>query len=96
MWLQKNLIMYKNNDKEMLLCDCESSEHVIVVFIDGIETYPMVYFHIHLKKLPWRQRLVHGIKYIFGYQSKYGAFDEFIFNKDDVHKLEKMAEYLKK
>lgn len=88
--------MYKNNYKDILICDCESSEHVIIVLTDGNETYPTVYFHVHLKKLPWRERLIQGIKYIFGYQSKYGAFDEFIFNKNDVHKLEKMVEYLNK
>lgn len=88
--------MYKNNDKEMLLCDCESSEHVMLVFFDGIETYPMVYFHVHLKKLPLYKRIIYAIKYIFGYQSKYGAFDEFIFNNNDIDKLEKIAKYLKK
>jgi len=38
---------------------------------------------------------LYGIKYIFGYQSKYGAFDEFIINPKDANKLEKIVKYLK-
>jgi hypothetical protein len=34
------------------------------------------------------------LKYIFGYQCKYGAFDEFIFCPDDARKLKKIARWL--
>jgi len=39
--------------------------------------------------------LVYGIKYIFGYRSRFGAFEEFIFNPDDVEKIERVVTYLK-
>jgi ethanolamine utilization protein EutP (predicted NTPase) len=39
--------------------------------------------------------LVHGVKYIFGYKSKYGAWDEFIFNSNDADKLQELVDYLK-
>jgi hypothetical protein len=39
--------------------------------------------------------LVYGVKYIFGRKSRYGAFDEFIFNHDDAHKIERILEYLR-
>ncbi len=86
--------MYKLDDRDILLCDCESPEHLMLFYFEGIESYPMVYVSIHLKKLPWYKRVIHGIKYIFGHQSKYGAFDEFILNKDDKHKLEGIIKYL--
>jgi hypothetical protein len=62
--------------------------------IDGI-TYPMVYIHTHLNKRPFWQRVRYGLRYIFGYQSKYGAFDEFIINPDDVGGFENIVKYLK-
>ena len=51
---------------------------------------------VHLSSKGFWQRLVNGFKYIFGYKSKYGDFDEMIIKKEDVRKLEKIVEYLKK
>jgi hypothetical protein len=55
----------------------------------------MVYVEIHLVPLVWYKRLWLGIKYIFGYQSRYGAFDEFIFNPNDARRLQKVVNFLK-
>jgi len=55
----------------------------------------VVYFHIHLNKKSFWERLKYGVKYILGYKSQYGAFDEFIFNSDDVEKVERIVKYLK-
>jgi hypothetical protein len=63
--------------------------------INGI-TYPMVYIHTHLNKRPFWQRVGYGLKYIFGRQCRYGAFDEFIFNPDDLPKLKNIVKHLKK
>jgi hypothetical protein len=54
----------------------------------------MSYFHIHLTKRPFWERVKYGIKYIFGYKSNYGAFDEFIFNPKDADKLQDLVNYL--
>ena len=56
--------------------------------------YPMCYVHIHLNKQTFWERLVHGVKYIFGYQCRYGAFDEFIFNPEDAPKLQELVNHL--
>jgi len=88
--------MYKLGDKELLLCECESPEHLMLVFFEEDENHPIVYFEVHLKNLPWYFRILHAIKYVFGYQSKYGSFDTFIFKYKDAEKLEKITEYLKK
>jgi hypothetical protein len=37
-------------------------------------------------------RVKYALKYIFGYKSRFGAFDEFIFKPEDLTKLK---EYLK-
>jgi len=88
--------MYKPGDRELLLCECESPEHSVLVFFEEDENYPILYFEVHLKKLPWYYRILYAIKYVFGHQSKYGSFDTFIFKYKDAEKLEKITEYLKK
>jgi hypothetical protein len=60
------------------------------------EQHPIVYAHIHLAKRPFWQRVSYGLRYIFGRQCRYGAFDEFIFNPDDLPKLENIVTHLKK
>lgn len=91
-------IPYESHD--ILICECHSTEHQLVVNYSEDESpngvkYPMVYIHTHLNKRPFFQRLKYGLKYIFGYQCWYGAFDEFIINPNDVNKIEEIIQYLK-
>lgn len=76
--------------RDILICSCENPEHQIIVsYLDK-----QVYLTIHLVKLPFFQRLWKGIAYIFGYCSKYGAFDEFILDKNDSDKILEIKKYL--
>ena len=89
------------NKKDLLICSCHSTEHQLVihqmvVMREYDEQYPILYVHIHLNKRPFWQRVNYGLKYIFGYQCRYGAFDEFIFNPDDSDKLQNLVDYLKR
>lgn len=68
---------------ELFLCECSSAEHQLIVTKDN----DYVYFQLHLAMLPWWKRLILGVKYIFGYRSKYGDFDEIIFNPETARKL---------
>lgn len=56
-----------------------------------------VYMAVHL--IPeyniWK-RIWTAIKYIFGYKSRYGHFDEFIFDKSDADRLQKIVDFLKR
>jgi hypothetical protein len=86
--------------KEVLICDCHSTDHQILLMYSEDEyctgeTFPTCYAHIHLNRRPFWERVKYGVKYIFGYRSRFGAFDEFLFNPDDVEKLEKLVKYLK-
>ena len=82
---------------EILICQCNSVEHqVSFTWVEDKELDGDVYMEIHLSKLSFWDRLKHGIKYIFGYRCKYGDFDEVILKKEDVHKLERIVEFLKK
>ena len=87
--------MMKIKAPEIFICDCHSSEHQMVIFYDEDAGYPVVYSHVHLNKRPFWERLKYGIKYIFGYKCRYGAFDEFIFNTDDAERLQEVVNYLK-
>lgn len=40
------------------------------------------------------KRIFTAIKYIFGYKSKYGHFDEFIFKHQDKNKLQEICDFL--
>jgi len=104
--LEKRKSMKKeNNTKELLLCDCNSIDHQISFFYDYdeertnegdiIKRFPLCYANIHLKKLPFLKRLKNGLLYILGRKSKYGDFDEFIFNPNDAPKLQKLVDHLK-
>jgi hypothetical protein len=85
---------------EIFICECYSTQHQMVFYFDEDEflgqTQPSVYVHVNLNKKSFRERLIHGIKYIFGYQCRLGAFDEFILNPDDAERMQEVVNYLKK
>lgn len=83
--------------RETLICQCHSIEHQISFnWVECKDLEGEVYMEIHLSKLSFWERLKHGIKYIFGYRCMYGDFDEVILKKEDVNKLERIVEFLKK
>ena len=81
------------NHDILLLCECSSCEHQLVVSWDDKEDE--VYVHVHLADCKgfWR-RLWHGLQYAFGYKSRYGAFDEVILRKEDAPALQRVVDHL--
>ncbi len=84
-------------EEVLTLCACSSSEHQMIWRADkdcedGSTT---VYCDIHLIPLRWYERLWKAVKYAFGYTSKYGDFEEYIFRRCDIPKFEKLVEVLK-
>ena len=49
---------------------------------------------IHLAKKSFWKRLVYGVKYIFGYKSKYGAFDSFELHANHANQLLEIINHL--
>jgi hypothetical protein len=79
--------------EELVLCQCENAEHQIIFrTISGDDD---VYMTIHLCKLSFWKRLLHGLKYIFGYRCMYGDFDEIILRNEDINKFENVVKWLK-
>ena len=78
----------------LFLCECSSIEHQLIFSYS--KDFEEVFVHTHLSKRNFWGRLKYGFKYIFGYQCRFGAFDEIILNNDDVDKLEKIVQHMKK
>jgi len=89
--------MSKNEPKhELFLCDCFSADHQMIFTYVEDENWEDVYVNVHLNHyFPFWKRIKIGIKYIFGWKSRYGSFDEFIFHPGDSKKLQKVVDYLK-
>ncbi len=84
----------KNDNEILLLCDCSSAEHQLIVRWDNDDKE--VYVSMHLANyMGFWKRLWHALKYAFGYKCQYGAFDEVILRKEDASNLQKVVDHLK-
>jgi len=88
----------KKNDfptQEVFICECSSSEHQLVLqYIYGNDECDsdMLQFQMHLKPTYgfWK-RAWSAIRYIFGYRSRFGHWDDFLV---DPKNCDKIIEYL--
>lgn len=95
--LENNNYMENTEKQELFICACHKVEHQMIMrwWEDDDEEEKLVCCEIHLNKLPFFKRLIHGIKYILGYTSAVGDFEEFIFKQEDAYRLQKMVTFLK-
>ena len=76
------------------ICACHSSEHQILTEYD--EKYNQIYVQIHLSTHKnFFKRIWVAIKYVFGYKSRYGEWDNIIIDKDNYHILAKELSKIK-
>lgn len=84
--------------QDLFLCECGSSEHqfILQLFDWGkdekyIEQNPeenlTFTMSVHLSTQGFWNRLVRGVKYIFGYKCRYGDWDEIILTYADAQRL---------
>jgi len=67
-------------------CDCHSIEHQIAFWYD--EDDKCLHCEPHLVNHDgFFKRLWCGLKYAFGYKSKFGAWDDIILNEKGIHRL---------
>lgn len=84
-------------EHELFICQCDSVEHQLVFSHFPDDEDNDVFMSIHLiPERNIRKRIWKAIKYIFGYKCTYGHFDEFIFDKADADKLQKIVDILKR
>lgn len=90
---------YLGIQHDLLVCACSDPQHQIV-FTQYNYGSPVqvseVYMYTHLKLFPFWKRLKVGIQYIFGKQSKYGAFDDVLLTTKEMDQLGKIVENFKK
>ena len=84
-----------NMKQEFFICQCNSAEQQLIFSYFTDDKFGDVYVTVHLVPDTFWRRIRNAIKYIFGYRSKYGDFDEFIFKKEDANKLQSVVDYLK-
>lgn len=80
---------------EYMSCECMSPEHTLrfTFILDEDPRHSQVITEVYLNNYRrWYQRLWVAIKYVFGYQSKYGAWDNCIMKRPDVVKLRGLLE----
>lgn len=73
-------------DSIIIHCDCGSNEHQYLFGYDA--EYGEFFLDTHL--VTWHNvfhRIWIAIKYVFGYKSKYGNWDEIIVNQNDATEL---------
>lgn len=74
-----------------LECTCSSTEHVIKIVSEVDAEHPKlssITIEVQLSKYaPWHQRVWKAVKYVFGYECKYGHWDVTILNVEEVNKL---------
>ena len=74
-----NNIYRSGNNNIIIICNCESIEHQVQITYDERHDEFLMTFH-----LQYRENIFHriwvAIKYILGHRSKYGEWDEIVFN----------------
>lgn len=78
------------NTTEIIICECCSSEHQLIfrtIYNPQDIQNDEVFIDIHLNKKSFWKRLKYGLKYIFGYKCRFGAFDEIITTKEKLQNV---------
>ena len=85
--IEEEDVVENDSWKELILrCECSSPDHT--VFLDHDKEHDDFFFTFHLRTdRGFLKRLWYGLKYAFGYQSRYGAWDEVIIRKNDCIKI---------
>jgi hypothetical protein len=70
------------------ICDCQDPEHQFVLTYYEDDEEKEMYMQVHLVNYDnFFRRLWTAVRYLFGYRSRYGEFDEVVLNLDSVRTL---------
>lgn len=73
-------------ETDFIQCACSTSEHLVKVVYDPEDNDIYVEVHLHTWRSIFR-RIWIGLKYVFGYKSRYGQWDEVIVKPRDYKRL---------
>ena len=80
----------KGEEKRLFVCDCGDMSHQFIVswYPEDKDWNDLIYFTVHLNQsYNFWKRLWHGIKYIFGFKCRFGAFDEILLDVAEAKHL---------
>jgi hypothetical protein len=77
---------------QIFLCRCHSCDHQLIFSYDNDDN--LFYASVHLDRLLFWHKIRDGIKYIFGKNVEYGHWADFIFNENDVERLQEIVDVL--
>ena len=80
-------------ESHFFVCDCYSDEHTLRFTYDPEDND--LWAGVYLDRKRWFVRLWVALKYVFGYQCKYGAFDCFSFNPKDADRMIELMSRIK-
>ena len=77
-----------------LECVCSSAEHLATFAFDVEQSNnePLMYVQLQLAGVPFLKRVVNAFKYIFGYECRYGHWDEVVLNPSKVRELKQFLD----
>jgi hypothetical protein len=81
-------------NQELFVCECKSLEHQVAFWYNEDVNELHLYVHLTPEVNKWN-RVWNAVKYVFGYRSKYGDFDNFQLALSDVEKLKVVLEKMK-
>lgn len=83
-------------ENELFICQCHSERHQLIFTYFPDDEEKTVYVAVHL--IPENKilkRIWLAIKYTFGKSCRYGHFEDFIFQKKDADRLQRIVDVLK-
>lgn len=69
---------------ETIYCDCGLIDHQ-TTFVYFSDEHDQVYLTTHLTGAGFLYRLKYAIKYIFGFKSNFGCFDEIVISNSEYN-----------
>lgn len=81
-----------NKDELFQVCACHSFNHQVIFWWEEEDKFLYAHFQLYSND-GFFKRLWYGLKFAFGYTSRFGAWDEFIF---DDRNLKELKEFLNK
>ena len=81
----------KDEVKQYIECDCGDFDHLfrLTYWKDDPD---FIYMYIHLRPHGFFRRMWNATKYVFGWRSKYGDFDELLLNPEYAEKFKLVLE----
>lgn len=84
-------------ESNFIICSCGDLRHQLVFstfeFVTSTgKTEKDCYLQVFLNKHNFLTRLLIGIKYILGFQSKFGVFEEFVIDEKNANKIKNCME----